>query len=43
LGLLKIPNALSPEVRQEIEDNLLLPITELKRRRPDQYGGIEEG
>jgi predicted NACHT family NTPase len=41
--LLKIENAASPEARQEIEDNLLLPIAELKRRRPDQYGGIEEG
>jgi predicted NACHT family NTPase len=40
--LLTIKNAVSPEVRQEIEDNLLLPIAELKRRLPDQYGGIEE-
>jgi predicted NACHT family NTPase len=40
--LLKIKNAVSPEVRQEIEDNLLLPIAELKRRLPDQYGRIEE-
>jgi predicted NACHT family NTPase/DNA-binding Xre family transcriptional regulator len=40
--LLKIENAVSPEARQEIEDNLLLPIAELKRRLPDQYGGIEE-
>ncbi len=36
--LLNIKNAVSPEVRQEIEDNLLLPIAELKRRLPDQYG-----
>jgi predicted NACHT family NTPase len=36
--LLKIENSVSPEVRQEIEDNLLLPIAELKRRLPDQYG-----
>jgi predicted NACHT family NTPase len=42
VGLLKIPNAVSPKARQEIEDNLLLPIAELKRRLPDQYGGIEE-
>jgi predicted NACHT family NTPase len=35
--LLKIKNAVSPEVRQEIEDNLLLPIEELKRRLPDLY------
>jgi hypothetical protein len=41
--LLKIENAASQEVRQEIEDNLLLPIAELKRRLPDQYGGIDEG
>jgi predicted NACHT family NTPase len=41
MTLLRIPNAVSPEVRQEIEDNLLLPIAELKRRLPDQYGGIE--
>jgi predicted NACHT family NTPase len=41
-ALLKIEDAASPEVRQEIEDNLLLPIAELKRRLPDQYGGIEE-
>jgi predicted NACHT family NTPase len=41
--LLKIENSVSPEARQEIEDNLLLPIAELKRRLPDQYGGIEEG
>jgi transcriptional regulator with XRE-family HTH domain len=41
--LLKIENAASQEVRQEIEDNLLLPIAELKRRLPDQYGEIEEG
>jgi hypothetical protein len=40
--LLKIENSASPEARQEIEDNLLLPIAELKRRLPDQYGGIEE-
>jgi GTPase SAR1 family protein/DNA-binding Xre family transcriptional regulator len=40
--LLEIENAVSPEARQEIEDNLLLPIAELKRRLPDQYGGIEE-
>ncbi len=42
IALLEIENAVSPEVRQEIEDNLLLPIAELKRRLPDQYGGIEE-
>jgi predicted NACHT family NTPase/DNA-binding Xre family transcriptional regulator len=41
--LLKIENSASPEARQEIEDNLLLPIAELKRRLPDQYGGMEEG
>jgi predicted NACHT family NTPase/DNA-binding Xre family transcriptional regulator len=41
--LLKIENAVSPEARREIEDNLLLPIAELKSRLPDQYGGIEEG
>ncbi len=41
--LLQIENAISPEARQEIEDNLLLPIAELKRRLPEQYGGIEEG
>lgn len=35
--LLRIENAISPEVRQEIEDNLLLPIAELKHRLPDQY------
>jgi hypothetical protein len=35
--LLKIENAATPEVRQEIEDNLLLPMAELKRRLPDQY------
>jgi predicted NACHT family NTPase len=40
--LLKIKNSVSPEARQEIEDNLLLPIVELKRRLPDQYGRIEE-
>jgi hypothetical protein len=36
--LLKADNAATPEVRQEIEDNLLLPIAELKRRLPEQYG-----
>jgi predicted NACHT family NTPase len=41
IKLLKIENAVSPEARKEIEDNLLLPIAELKRRLPDQYGGIE--
>jgi hypothetical protein len=41
--LVTIENAASPEARQEIEDNLLLPIAELKRRLPDQYGGIDEG
>jgi DNA-binding Xre family transcriptional regulator len=41
--LLKVENAVSPEVRQEIEDNLLLPIAELKRRLPNQYSGIDEG
>jgi predicted NACHT family NTPase len=35
-------DAVSPEARKEIEDNLLLPIAELKRRLPEQYGGIEE-
>jgi predicted NACHT family NTPase len=38
VDLLKIENAVTPEVRQEIEDNLLLPIAELKRRLPEQYG-----
>jgi hypothetical protein len=42
MELLEIENAVSLEARQEIEDNLLLPIAELKRRLPDQYGGIEE-
>jgi hypothetical protein len=41
--VLKIENAVSPEVGQEIEDNLLRPIAELKRRLPEQYGRIEEG
>ncbi len=40
--LLSIQYSVSPEARQEIADNLLLPIAELKRRLPDQYGGIEE-
>jgi hypothetical protein len=35
--LLKIENAASLEVREEIKDNLLLPIVELQRRFPDQY------
>ena len=35
--LLEIPGAVGDEMRQEIEDNLLLPIAELKRRSPDQY------
>jgi predicted NACHT family NTPase len=35
--LLREPGAVSESVRQEIEDNLLLPIAELKRRLPDQY------
>lgn len=35
--LLKEPGAVSDAVRQEIEDNLLLPIAELKRRLPDLY------
>jgi len=35
--LLKLDGAVSESVRQEIEDNLLLPIAELKRRSPDQY------
>jgi len=35
--LLKQKGAVSESVRQEIEDNLLLPIAELKRRSPDQY------
>jgi len=35
--LLKQDGAVSESVRQEIEDNLLLPIAELKRRLPDQY------
>ncbi len=35
--LLKQDGAVSESVRQEIEDNLLLPIAELKRRLPDLY------
>jgi predicted NACHT family NTPase len=35
--LLKEPGAVSDPVRQEIEDNLLLPIATLKQRLPDQY------
>ncbi len=35
--LLKQDGAVSESVRQEIEDNLLLPIAKLKRRSPDQY------
>jgi len=35
--LLKIPGAVSDPVRQEIEDNLLLPIATLQQRLPDQY------
>ena len=35
--LLKLDGAVSESVRQEIEDNLLLPIAELKRRSPDLY------
>ena len=35
--LLKEPEVVSNTVRQEIEDNLLLPIAELKRRLPDHY------
>jgi DNA-binding Xre family transcriptional regulator len=42
IKLLTVDNATSPEVRQEIEDNLLLPIAELKRRLPNQYGEIEQ-
>jgi predicted NACHT family NTPase len=42
LELLAIENAASIEVRQEIEDNLLLPIAELKRRLPNQYGKIDQ-
>jgi len=30
-------SAVSDRTRQEIEDNLLLPIAELKRRLPDHY------
>lgn len=37
IELLKQPGVVSDQVRQEIEDNLLLPIAELKRRLPDQY------
>ncbi|WP_068818326.1 NACHT domain-containing protein [Phormidesmis priestleyi] len=37
IELLKKPGAVTDTVRQEIEDNLLLPIAELKRRSPDQY------
>ena len=37
IGLINIRHAVSPDVRQEIEDNLLLPIAELKRCLPDQY------
>lgn len=33
----RYPRAISDRTRQEIEDNLLLPIAELKRRLPDQY------
>jgi predicted NACHT family NTPase len=40
--LINTESAVSPEARQEIEDNLLLPIAELKRRLPEQYSGIEE-
>ena len=35
--LLNQSGSVSDTVRQEIEDNLLLPIAELKRRLPDQY------
>jgi len=35
--LLEQGGAVSKSVRQEIEDNLLLPIAELKRRLPDLY------
>ena len=35
--LLKLDGAVSESVRQEIEDNLLLPIAELKCRLPDLY------
>ena len=38
IELLDVENTVSPEVRREIEDNLLIPIAELKRRLPDQYG-----
>ena len=35
--LLKQDGAVGDRIRQEIEDNLLLPIAELKRRLPDHY------
>jgi predicted NACHT family NTPase len=38
VDLLENENAASPEVRKEIEDTLLLPIAELKRMLPSQYG-----
>jgi len=37
IELLKEPGAVSDPVRQEIEDNLLLPIATLQQRLPDQY------
>jgi hypothetical protein len=39
---LKSKCSVSTTVREEIQNTLLLPIAELKRRLPDQYGGIEE-
>lgn len=39
--LLKQPGAVSDTVRQEIEDNLLLPIATLRERLPEMYGGNE--
>ncbi len=38
IQLLKEPGAISERTRQEIEDNLLLPISTLRERQPDLYG-----
>lgn len=35
--LIRQSDTINTQIRQEIEDNLLLPIAELKRRSPDQY------
>jgi len=38
----RYPRAISDRTRQEIEDNLLLPISELKRCLPEIYGESQD-